>query len=205
METSSYILIGGGEHARVVLDVLLSNHTKVNGLFDPKYSGELFGVPQMGDYSASKFPTAKAIVGIGNNTTRKKAIQFCKHTFGNAFHSSAIISSFAKVDEGTVIFHKCVVQANTKIGKHVILNTGAQIDHDCIIGDYVHLAPSATLCGTVEVGEGTLVGAGATIIPGIKIGKWAVVAAGAVVTQNIPDFALVAGVPAVIKKINSPI
>ena len=45
--------------------------------------------------------------------------------------------------------------------------------------------------------EGASIGANATIVCGHTIGKYAMVAAGAVVTKDVPDYALVAGVPAV--------
>jgi acetyltransferase-like isoleucine patch superfamily enzyme len=48
----------------------------------------------------------------------------------------------------------------------------------------------------VEIREGASVGARAVILAGVVIGRWALVAAGAVVTRNVPEFALVAGVPA---------
>jgi sugar O-acyltransferase (sialic acid O-acetyltransferase NeuD family) len=107
------------------------------------------------------------------------------------------------VKEGSVIFHGAIVQANSKIGRHVIVNTGAQIDHDCLVEDYAHIAPGAILCGTIQVGEGALIGAGATVVPGIRIGRWATVGAGAVVTQHVPDHAVVVGVPAKIVKVNN--
>ena len=44
--------------------------------------------------------------------------------------------------------------------------------------------------------EGATVGANATIVCGHTIGKWAMIAAGAVVTKDVPDYALMAGVPA---------
>ena len=46
------------------------------------------------------------------------------------------------------------------------------------------------------VKHGASIGANATIVCGITIGEYAMVAAGAVVTKDVPDFALVAGVPA---------
>jgi carbonic anhydrase/acetyltransferase-like protein (isoleucine patch superfamily) len=46
------------------------------------------------------------------------------------------------------------------------------------------------------VRQGASVGARAVILAGVVIGRWALVAAGAVVTKDVPDFALVAGVPA---------
>ena len=56
----------------------------------------------------------------------------------------------------------------------------------------------------VKVHEGTHIGAGATILPNISIGKWCVIGAGAVITQNLPDYSLVVGVPGkVIRKLES--
>ncbi len=196
MATSNFILIGGGEHARVVLDILLSQKINVHALFDPKYSGKLFGVDQLGAYDPKSFNESLAIVAIGNNLTRKKVSETVSHAFGQVAHESVLLSPFASVGIGSVIFHGAIVQANTIIGEHVIVNTGAKIDHDCTIEDFAHVAPGAILCGTVKVGEGTLIGAGATVIPGIKIGKWAVIGAGSVVTKSVPDYAVVVGVPA---------
>jgi serine acetyltransferase len=48
----------------------------------------------------------------------------------------------------------------------------------------------------VSLMDGTSVGANATCIAPLKIGRWAMVAAGAVVSRDVPDYALVAGVPA---------
>lgn len=193
---SKVILHGGGEHARVVLDCLLDEGFEVLGIFDPKYKGKLFGVPQLGTYDPNFKKTALAIVAIGENTTRKQAVSKMKHKFTNAIHSSAILSPFSSIGVGCMILHGVIVQANVNMGNHVILNTGCKVDHDCEIGDFVHIAPGAILCGTVGVGEGTLVGAGAIILPGVHIGKWAVIGAGSVVTRDIPDNEVHAGNPA---------
>ena len=48
------------------------------------------------------------------------------------------------------------------------------------------------------VEEGATIGANATIVCGNRIGKYALVAAGAVVTSDVPDFAMVVGVPAMV-------
>ncbi len=54
----------------------------------------------------------------------------------------------------------------------------------------------------VVIGDDVWVGANAVILPGVKIGKHVVVAAGAVVTKDVPDYCVVAGVPArVVKKL----
>jgi sugar O-acyltransferase (sialic acid O-acetyltransferase NeuD family) len=192
---STFILQGGGEHARVVLDCLLSAGADVKGIFDPKYSGQLFGVRQCGVYDPAFEPAALAVVAIGDNTLRKEVAGMTVHKFGEAIHASAILSPYASLGKGCMVLHGVIVQAQATIGNHVILNTGCTVDHDCNIGDFVHIAPGVTICGTVEIGEGTLIGAGATVLPGRKIGRWAVVGAGTVVVENVGDHAVVAGNP----------
>ncbi len=201
---TNIILQGGGEHARVVLDCLKAAGANVIGLFDPKYSGQLMGVSQLGAYKPDFEPGAGAIIAIGDNATRKIVAEKTMHSFKNAIHPSVLVSSYAKMGIGNMILHGVIVQAQTVIGNHVILNTGVRVDHDCVIEDFVHIAPGAILCGTVEVGEGAFIGAGAIIIPGKKIGKWAVVGAGAVVISNIPDYAVAVGNPASIIKTCMP-
>lgn len=200
MATTNIILQGGGEHAKVVLDCLLSQGIEVLALFDPKYTGELFGVKQMGIYDPNFEPSAKAIVAIGDNALRKSVVAKTSHVFGKAIHSSSIISDHATIGIGVMILHGVIVQALTSIGDHVILNTSVSVDHDCIVKDYVHVAPSAVLCGRVHLGEGAFVGAGAVLLPGIHVGEWATVGAGAVVTKDVPAYATVVGNPARIVK-----
>jgi sugar O-acyltransferase (sialic acid O-acetyltransferase NeuD family) len=204
IKKESVILQGGGEHARVVLDCLLSQQVEVLALFDPKYDGDLYGVPQRGQYDSTFAPHAMAIVAIGNNAVRKKTASNTQHQFTNAIHPSSIISSRAMMGIGNMILHGAIIQTQTRLGNHVIINTGVRVDHDCSIGDYVHLAPGVILSGTVTVGEGAFIGAGATVIPGKKIGNWTIVGAGAVVIDDVPDFAVVVGSPARIIKFNKP-
>lgn len=204
METHKIILQGGGEHARVVLDSLLTLGHEVAALFDPKYSGDLFGVPQRGTYDPDFEPQAKAVVAIGTNAVRKRVAAVTRHTFTNVIHPSAIFSSFASLGTGNMLLQGSIVQAQCKLGNHVIINTGATIDHDCIIEDFVHIAPGVVLCGCVSIGEGSFIGAGSVIIPGKRVGAWATVGAGAVVIQDVPDYAVVVGNPARIIRYDKP-
>ena len=56
----------------------------------------------------------------------------------------------------------------------------------------------------VEIGDGAFLGEGCVILKGVRVGKRAVVGANAVVTRDVPDFAVVAGVPAGVVKSVSP-
>ncbi|MGC3946157.1 MAG: acetyltransferase [Chryseolinea sp.] len=195
METTKTILVGGGQHAQVVLDCLLASGVDVIAIFDPARTGSLFGVSHHGEYNPSFDVTARAIVAIGDNATRKRASSKVSHAFTNAIHHSVLISPSVSVGAGNMILHGVIIQALAKIGNHTIINTGARVDHDCVIGDFVHIAPGAILCGSVTVGEGTLIGAGSTVAPGTKVGSWALVGAGAVIVDDVPDNAVVVGNP----------
>lgn len=198
-----YLLYGAGGHAKVVASCLLdANHT-IRGIFDDDVSRHSWNhIPIVNPYSPSYCSHDELIISIGNNRIRKNISSLISHRIGTIIHPSARVSSFAHVSEGSVVFHHSVIQADSVLGKHTIVNTAAVIDHDCLLADFVHIAPNATLCGGVSVGEGTLIGAGTTILPGIQIGKWATIGVGTVVTKNIPDFGVVVGNPGRLIKFN---
>ena len=91
--------------------------------------------------------------------------------------------------------HGSIIQSDTIIGRHCIINTKASIDHECVINDFVHISPGSVLCGNVIVGEGTWIGAGSIIIPGVKIGKNSIIGAGSVVVKDLPDGVVAYGNP----------
>lgn len=198
------LLYGAGGHAKVVIDCLLDGDIEVHGIFDDKSDlVSLNGFDVIGNYAPDYLPEVKVIITVGDNMTRQLMVQKTKHLFGTSIHKSAIVSRYAKIGEGSVIFHNSVIQTGVKIGKHCIVNTSSNIDHDVRIDDFVHISPNVTLCDNVEVQEGVHIGAGATVLPRVSIGKWCVIGAGAVITQNLPDYSLVIGVPGkVVRKLN---
>jgi sugar O-acyltransferase (sialic acid O-acetyltransferase NeuD family) len=198
------LLIGGGGHAKVVLDCLQQLGVKVIAVIDNKYHGNLLGVNRLKVIPDGLSPQTSALIAIGDNKVRKQMRESVEFSFINAIHPSSVVSKHALIGKGCVILHRAIVQADAKVGDHVIINTGAQVDHDCTIGDYVHLAPGCILCGTITIGEGTLVGAGAVIKPGVKIGAWVTIGSGAVVVKDLPDFAVAVGNPARIIKSIQP-
>jgi acetyltransferase-like isoleucine patch superfamily enzyme len=104
-----------------------------------------------------------------------------------------------------------------KIGSHVWIGPQAYFDaRNLVLEDYVGWGPGAKVLGSthtgipvgepiiatdlvikpVTVGFGADIGMNACILPGVHIGTHAIVGAGAVVTQDVPDYAIAAGVPA---------
>lgn len=144
-----------------------------------------------GDDKGDPLPAPLAgYVTIGNNQARREVAERLGATgklFGPVLVHPKAVVCLSIFGHGTVVMAGAVVQANTRVGKHAIINTNASVDHDCEIGDYAHIAPGAVLCGGVKVGEGALIGAGAVIVPGVKVGKWRLVKAGTVVKEDVPD------------------
>ena len=191
------LLYGAGGHAKVIISILKANHEKVTAIFDDDSSKrDLLQIPITGFYKFDFCPNEKLIIAIGNNTIRKILSQKISHVFGIAIHPSALVDEIVKVGEGTCVMQNAVIQIDSKIGKHVIINTSASVDHDCILEDFVHLAPGVTLAGNVHIGKNTLIGVGSIVAPGIKIGKDCFVSTGSVVTKDIPDGCVVRGNPA---------
>ena len=197
------VIFGASGHGKVIYDIIKSNNVNAEIVFvdDAEKGGEFYGVKvyKTADY---KFNNDKIVIGIGKNSTRKR-ISAQYTNYHTAIHKSSIISPTVKIGEGTVIMPNVSCNADTIIGKHVILNTGACIDHDCEIADFVHISPNASLAGNVTVGECSHIGIGASIIQGIKIGKNVTIGAGTVVIKDISDGATVVGVPGKIIKIEN--
>ena len=202
------IILGAGGHAKVLIDILLLNSIKILFATDPdplKMDQAILEIPIMGgDDEVMKYPfeSVHLVNGVGSicvSPLRRQLFERCKslgYQFSNVIHSSAIVSSVVVMNEGTQIMAGVVVQAGCFIGRNTIINTHATVDHDCHIGDHTHIAPGVTLSGGVKIGENSHIGAGATVLQGIEIGRDCLVAAGAVVIRDIPDGAIMAGIPA---------
>ncbi|ATA72663.1 acetyltransferase [Capnocytophaga canis] len=197
------LLFGASGHAKVIVDILQKSGVRVNKILDdnPKCE-EIFGIP-VEKNTNNGMSDQGAIISIGNNEIRKKIVERYRFKYIQAIHPSAVISSYVKMGEGTVVMANAVLNPDVQIGKHCIVNTGAIVEHDCKIEDFVHISPNVALAGNVQVGEGTHIGIGASVIQGVKIGKWATVGAGAVVIRDIPDYAVVVGNPAKVIKMKN--
>lgn len=201
------VVIGGGGHAKVVLDVLQAAGREVVGFCDPsRQVGEFLGsIPCVGDDDALPGILASgvrsAIVALGDNVLRDRVARQVREIgfeLVNAVHPSAQISSSVVLGRGIAIMPGVVINAGSVIGDNAIINTSASIDHDCRVGLSTHIAPGAHLSGYVTVGDRVLIGVGCSIGRGktLDIGEDAIVGTGSVVVHDVPPHSIVAGNPA---------
>lgn len=196
-------VIGSGGHAKVVIDVLLSENYIIEGILDDdksKIGKKILGIEVISSTKMlNEYQNIQAVIAIGDNKIRRMISNKFKFVrWITAKHKSAYVhpSVYGTIGEGTIICAGAVVQPDTKLGSHVVINTGALVDHDCIVGSYAHLAPGVSVAGGVKVHEGSFVGIGAKVIPNKRIGEWAVVGAGATVISDVASNTTVVGTPA---------
>lgn len=122
------------------------------------------------------------------------------------------------VSSGAIIGQQCSLGQNVYVGSKAVIGNNVKIQnnvsvYDCVeIEDDVFCGPSVVFTNVYNprsyisrkseyrktvIRKGSTLGANATIVCGIEVGRYAFIAAGAVVNKNVPDYALVVGVPAI--------
>jgi acetyltransferase EpsM len=202
------ILIGGGEHARVVIEAVRTGAVahELLGFVDPEPCEETtrrLGVPRLGGEEALHGHSgALGVLGFAALETRNRreeAVRRLAPLLGGwavVVHGSAWVSPTARVGEGTVIMAGAVVHTGARIGAHCVVNTGSIVEHDAVLGDYTQLAPGVTLGGAVRIGSSAYIGLGAMVRDHIVVGAGATVGMGAVVVRDVIAGVRVMGVPA---------
>ncbi|NLD46435.1 MAG: N-acetyltransferase [Clostridiaceae bacterium] len=125
---------------------------------------------------------------------------------------------FCHIHKGAVIGERCSLGQNVNISNNVKIGNGVKIQNNVSVyegvelEDYVFCGPSCVFTNDLTprskypkgkegykrtlVKYGASIGANATVVCGNTLGRWCLIASGAVVTKDVPDHALMAGVPA---------
>ena len=122
------------------------------------------------------------------------------------------VQTGAQIGKGCSLGQNVNVANNVKIGNGVKIQNNVSVYEGVELEDYVFCGPSAVFTNDLTprakypkgsaaykktlVKQGASIGANATVVCGHTVGKWALIGAGAVVATNVPDHALMLGVPA---------
>ncbi len=175
------VLIGGGGHCHSVIDVIeQENKYEIIGIVDTKENVgkkvldyEIIGCDD--DLETIFLSCKNALITVGQIKTSDLRIKLFEKLKNIGFNLPIIVSSLAyvskhsSIEEGTVIMHHALVNANVKIGKNCIINSKALIEHDCIIGNNCHISTASVINGGVVVKDNTFFGSNATSKQAIEI------------------------------------
>lgn len=143
------------------------------------------------------------------NDRRNSAIPLLDLTNINArIEPGALIRDQVTIGDNAVIMMGAVINIGAKVGSRSMIDMNAVLGARAEVGINSHVGAGAILAGVLEppsaspviVGDNCLIGANAVVLEGVKVGNGAIVAAGSIVTKDVPENAVVAGVPARILK-----
>ena len=194
------VLIGGGGHALSLLEI---ENDKILGYISP-ISSEI-GIPWLGtdDKKDSLISLGKEFMvsfvysGLPYMIKRRDIIQkyeLAGASFAKIIANSAIITPSSKIGEGSCIMNGSIIN-RSKLGKHVIINSGAIVEHDCKVGDNTFIGPGAVIGGFTNIGKDCFIGLGACLKNGITISDGVSVAMGSVVDRNLTEPGIYHGRP----------
>lgn len=204
------ILIGGGGHCKSVIEVAESAGYEIKGILDmPDEVGKevLPGHKVIGtdDEIPQYVEECDFVITVGfikNPALRIKLYNKVKAAGGRLptiIASTAHVSKYAELGEGTVIMHQAFVNAGAKIGDNCIINTFVNIEHDAEVGNQCHISTGTMVNGECKIGENCFIGSQSVCANCIEIASDIIVGAGSVVRKPIRVKGIYAGNPAILK------
>lgn len=202
------VVIGAGRGSAELIDLLVDAGTSDVVVVDdawPGTAGHVAGAPVRGTLADARSLVdggRLALSGIANSRTRGVRLAIVDklglpdEAYASCVHPAAVVSRRASIGRGVVVYPHVSVAVGARIDDHAVAYYGAVVHHDSVVGRGAILCAGVLLAGGVVIGPGAYLGIGAVVRDGVTIGARALVGMGAVVTRDVPDDALVRGVPA---------
>lgn len=198
-------IIGAGGHCHSIIDVVESgSEYEIIGIIDNEMKEDVLGYSVVGrdqDIPNLLSRCDNFIIAVGqitSSTIRVKLFNYVK-SIGGRFpvicSSTSRIARTAKIGEGTIIMHYCLINSNCSLGVNNIINSGCLIEHDAIIGDHNHISTKATINGNCQIDNNNFIGSGSTVIQGKKINSGCIIGAGSLVNSNLEKEGVYYGSP----------
>lgn len=208
--TKNLILVGGGGHCKSVIEAAESAGYNILGVLDtPENVGKqvlAYSVIGTDDDIPQYVDKAEFVITVGfikNPAIRIKLYNKVKEAGGKlatVIASTAHVSKYSTIGEGTVVMHQAFVNAGAQIGVNCIINTFCNVEHDAQIGDQCHISTGTMVNGDCKVGDRCLIGSQSVLANGISVGDDIIVGAGSLVRKSITTAGVYSGNPATMYK-----
>lgn len=141
-----------------------------------------------------------AVIDDGATIGTGTKIWHFAHVFRKArIGKSCIFGQNTMVSDGVVIGDNVKVQNNVAIYTGIVIEDDVFLGPSCVLTNVTNPRSQVVRRGLYEetrIRRGATIGANATVVCGIELGRYCFIAAGAVVSKDVPDYALMVGVPA---------
>ncbi len=206
------VIIGAGKYGEVYLDYLQQAGIEIVGFLDDnpnEWNLKIHGVPVLG--AISKLSILKEEMNVeavycplGNNRLRVKFLEMAKelgYDTPSYIHPSVTISDNVTIGKGVYILLGTNIMPETRIEDYVMISMGVNIAHHNVLSKGTFLSTGCNFGASILAKPYTYCGIGSTIMTGLtELGTDCLIGAGAVVIKDVPDGAVVAGVPAKVIK-----
>lgn len=206
------VIIGAGTYGEVYLAYLREANVDIVGFLDDNvalWDHEVSGVKVLGGVHLlnnlkDTHEVEAVYCPLGNNKLRVDFLTMAKRLgfqTPNYIHPSVILSPFITMGEGIYILLGASIMPYVTIENYVMISMGAHIAHHTTLSEGVFISTGVNFGASILADKLAYVGISGTVMTGIKsLGKNCLIGAGAVVVKDVPDNAIVAGVPAKILK-----
>lgn len=207
------LIIGAGTYGKVYLAYLQEAGIDVAGFIDDNknlHGKTIEGVPVIGGTELlailKQTHNIEAIYcPLGNNKLRVELLEKSRllgYNTPNYIHPSVILSPHVSIGQGVYIFLGTHIMPHTVISDYVMISMGVNIAHHSLLDRGCFLSTGVNFGASIHAKEYSYIGISSTIMTGVKeLGTDCLIGAGAVVIKNVPDKAVMAGVPARVLRI----
>ena len=145
-----------------------------------------------------EFSSAHFIVGVGDPHVRRAIVEKVaafNPRWTNLISPTLRLHRSNRIGVGVMIGRYSDLTVGCTLGNHVMINIHAVLGHAVAVGDYSVVSPNVTINGEATLGSSCYVGANA-FVRNVRLADGATVGAGSVVVKDVPEYCVVAGVPA---------